>query len=92
VIFDLAGNAEQSFPKPNHRPEGGTSLGLEPEENARRFQDRSFPLPVSPQEKVKARSQLDPKRFEAAKIPQLKFGEHGGVLTRLGEPGYKLRS
>jgi len=77
MIFDSTGNAERLFTKSDHRRERGTSLGLEPEKNARRFQDRSLTLAVASEKKVKARGELDSKRFEAAKIPQLKFRKHG---------------
>ena len=76
MIFDSARNSECLFTKSDNRPERRTSLRLKPEKNTRCLQNRSFPLPVSPDKKIKARRQIDSKRFEAAKIPELKFGEH----------------
>jgi hypothetical protein len=49
---------------------------LEAKKNARRLKDRSFSLPISPEEKIKSRHEFDPERLEAAKIPELKFNEH----------------
>jgi hypothetical protein len=57
---------------------------LEPEQNAGGFKNRRFPLPISPEEKIKAWNEFDPKRLEAAKIPELKFGEHGELYGRDG--------
>jgi hypothetical protein len=49
---------------------------LEPEKNAGRFEDRRFPLSIAPEEKIKTLDEFNPKGLEAAKIPELKFGEH----------------
>jgi hypothetical protein len=76
VIFQLAGKGEGFFSEADCRREGGTALRLQSQENASRFQDRCFPLPVPADEKIEARPEFDPKRFEAAKIPELKFSEH----------------
>jgi len=44
---------------------------LQPQKNAGRFQDRSFPLPVSRDEEIESRTERDRERFEAAEIPEL---------------------
>jgi hypothetical protein len=82
MIFYPARNAECLFPEAHYWRERRASLRLEPEKNARRFEDRRFPLPVSPEEKIKAGSDLDAERFEAAKISKLKFGEHRHAAAR----------
>src|SRR5205807_4129089 len=84
MIFDSTRNPEGFFSEPHRRSETGAALRLQPKKNAGRFEDRRFPLPVSSEEKIKARRQLDAQRFEAAKISKLKFGEHGrdGALRR----------
>jgi hypothetical protein len=49
---------------------------LQSQKNAGRFQDRRFPLPVPAHEEIKAGRKFDSERFEATKIPELKFSEH----------------
>jgi hypothetical protein len=79
MILDPARNAERLLTETHDRRERRASLRLKPEKNARRFKDRRFPLPVSAEEKIKTGDELDSKRFEAAKVPELKFGEHGAL-------------
>jgi hypothetical protein len=54
---------------------------LQAQENAGRFQDRCFPLPVPAHEKIEAGSKFDRERFEAPKVPELKFSEHDRYLS-----------
>src|ERR1051326_6001345 len=77
MIFDSSGHAEGAFTKSQNGRQGRAALRLESEENAGRFEDGSLSLPVASQKKIKARRKLDTKRFKAAKISELKFGEHG---------------
>jgi len=46
---------------------------LQSKKDARRFQNRRFPLPVSTDQKIEPRRKLDSERFEAAKISKVQF-------------------
>jgi hypothetical protein len=76
MIFAPASQGKRFFPEPDERLQAGAALRLQPQETAGRLQNGSLPLPVSAEKKIKAGSELNPKRFEAPKIPKPKFSEH----------------
>jgi hypothetical protein len=76
MIFAVAGERERFLSEPDERREGGAPLRLQPEKNAGGLEKRRLPLPVSPDKKIKPGSELDPERFKAAKISELKVSEH----------------
>ena len=79
MIFEPAGDRERFLPETNDRRERRAALRLQAQENARCFEDRGLALPVAPDEKVEAGSELDGQRFETSKIPELKFSEHDAM-------------
>jgi hypothetical protein len=80
MICASAGNTKRFRPRANDGAKRRAALRLQAQENAGRFQDRRLALSISAHKKIKPRGELDPERFEAAKISKLKFSEHA-IIT-----------
>ena len=69
----------------------GASVELRCDCNRKRTQAASridvFPCPFRPTKKLKPGANSTPSDFEAAKIPELKFSEHGYYLSLIGRDG-----